>query len=52
MFLSFEPEFSTNFDYFNIYERFEISCSAELSLKKSFITSGPGQYSNVMQIYF
>ena len=29
--------------HFNNYEQ-GISCSAELSMKKSFITSGPGHY--------
>ena len=35
----FKPEFSIEFDYFNIYEHFNL-CSAELSMKTSFIFSG------------
>ena len=37
-FLSFEPEASTKYNFFNIFERAaEISRSAELSLKKFYI---------------
>ena len=36
--LRYEPEFSTNFDNFNIYEQLKFHAE----LEKSFITSGPG----------
>ena len=39
-FLRFEPEFSTNFDYFSIFEQMKFH--AQLSSKTSFITSWPG----------
>ena len=37
-----EHEKGFNYWYFYFYGSSEISCSAELSMKKSFITSGPG----------
>ena len=40
--MGFMPECSTDLNYFSIYELLKIHAqSAELSMKKSFITSGP-----------
>ena len=41
-FWSFRLSISIYLGYVSIYEQFKFLCSAELSLKKSFITSGPG----------
>ena len=40
--LSIEPEFATNFDYFNICEQLKFHAQLSFKLEKSFTTSRPG----------